>query len=64
MNHLFGILLSPQQEWEKIRAGAGSVVGHYLKYLLWMAMLAPDRLVLWFDSDWLAGRRAGHQTHR
>ncbi|MBT3797693.1 MAG: DUF1282 family protein [Porticoccaceae bacterium] len=41
MNHLFGILFSPQQEWEKIREGASSVASHYTKYLLWMAMLAP-----------------------
>ncbi len=56
MNHLFGILLSPRQEWEKIRSSAGSVVGHYLKYLLWMAMLAP---IAWYYGSTQIGWQIG-----
>ena len=59
MNHLFGILLSPQQEWEKIRLGAGSVVGHYLEYLLWMAMLAP---IAWYYGSTQIGWQVGERV--
>ena len=59
MNHLFGILFSPQREWGKIREGVNSVTSHYTKYLLWMAMLAP---LAWLYGSTQIGWEVGERV--
>ena len=56
MNHLFGILFNPRQEWEKIRDDAGSVAGHYFKYLLWVGLFAP---AAWYYGSTQIGWQLG-----
>ncbi|MBU2098355.1 MAG: DUF1282 family protein [Gammaproteobacteria bacterium] len=49
MNHLLGILTRPQQEWANIRDSNVSSVGHYLRYLLWIAILPP--VAWWYGAS-------------
>lgn len=58
MNHIIGILFSPQTEWERIRESNSSVVGHYLKFVALIAILPP--LAWYFGSTqvgWTLGER-------
>jgi hypothetical protein len=61
MNHLVGILVNPRQEWEAIRADNGTVKGHFIRYLLWAAMLAP---VAWYVGSTQVGWQLGDRTIR
>jgi hypothetical protein len=58
MNHIFGILFSPSTEWERIRDQSGSVVGHYLKFIIPVSLLAP---IAWYygstEVGWTLGER-------
>ncbi len=49
MKHIIGILGSPLQEWARIRDANSSVAGHYLGFLLWIALLPP--LAWWFGAS-------------
>jgi hypothetical protein len=58
MKHIIGILGSPLQEWARIRDANASVAGHYLGFLLWIALLPP--LAWWFGASrigWQIGER-------
>jgi len=61
MNHLVGILVNPRQEWVAIRADNGTVKGHFVRYLLWAAMLAP---VAWYVGSTQMGWQLGDRTIR
>jgi len=61
MNHLVGILVNPRQEWAAIRADNGTVTGHFVRYLLWAAMLAP---VAWYVGSTQVGWQLGDRTIR
>jgi len=59
MKHLIGILGSPLQEWSRIRDANDSIAGHYLHFLLWMALLPP--VAWWYGASqigWQIGDRA------
>lgn len=49
MNHLLGILINPHTEWAKIRDRNDSAVGHYLRFLIWIAILPP--LAWWYGAS-------------
>jgi hypothetical protein len=61
MNHLLGILLNPRQEWATIRADNSTVKGHFGRYLLWVALLAP---VAWYVGSTQVGWQLGDRTIR
>ena len=61
MNHLVGILVNPRQEWVAIRADNGTVKGHFVRYLLWAAMLAP---VAWYVGSTQVGWQLGDRAIR
>ncbi|MCB1643856.1 MAG: DUF1282 family protein [Pseudomonadales bacterium] len=61
MNHLFGILFSPTDEWEKVRQDSSSVAGHYLKFLLWAGLAAP---VAWYYGSTTIGWQLGDRVIR
>ncbi|MDZ7685075.1 MAG: Yip1 family protein [Gammaproteobacteria bacterium] len=58
MNHIIGILFRPKSEWERIRDHSRSVLGHYLKYIIIIALLPP---VAWYigasQVGWSLGER-------
>jgi len=58
MNHLFGILFNPHAEWASIRDSDDSVIGHYLKFVLLIALLPP---IAWYvgstEVGWTVGGR-------
>jgi hypothetical protein len=58
MNHLFGILFSPNAEWVRIRERGDSIAGHYLKFILLLSLLPP---VAWYygstEIGWAIGGR-------
>ncbi|MDH5737557.1 MAG: YIP1 family protein [Gammaproteobacteria bacterium] len=58
MNHILGILLNPTREWGLIRDRNDSVLGHYLRFLLVMAILPP---LAWYygasEIGWTLGDR-------
>lgn len=59
MNHLLGILIRPHQEWAKIRDSNVSAVGHYLRYLIWIAILPP--LAWWYGASQIGWELSGRQ---
>lgn len=59
MNHLIGILFRPHEEWARIRDCSTSVSGHYLKYLLWVALLPP---IAWYFGATQIGWEIGGRT--
>jgi len=63
MNHLFGILFNPKQAWERVRDANDSIVGHYLKYVLWIALLPA---FAWYygttEIGWVIGGRVVRMT--
>jgi hypothetical protein len=61
MKHVFGIMFSPLAEWEKIREDSASIVGHYLKYLIWIALLPP---VAWYYGSTVNGWTLGDRVIR
>lgn len=61
MNHIIGILLSPNAEWEKIREGDDSIIGHYLKYIFIIGALAP---VAWYYGSTAIGWEVGGRLVR
>lgn len=56
MNHIIGILFNPMSEWERIRDQSGSVVGHYLKYILLIALLPA---IAWYVGSTQVGWQLG-----
>lgn len=58
MNHIFGILFDPRSEWDRIREQSGSVIGHYIKYVIIIGLLPP---VAWYfgstEVGWTLGQR-------
>lgn len=58
MNHVFGILFHPASEWERIRDHSRSVLGHYFKFILIIALLPP---IAWYfgatEVGWQLGVR-------
>lgn len=59
MNHIFGILFSPNREWERIRDANSSVMGHYLKYVIWAGLLSP---VAWYYGSTAVGWSFGDRV--
>lgn len=58
MKHFIGILINPHQEWARIRDDNRGVAGHYLSYLVWIAILPP--LAWWYGASqigWELGDR-------
>lgn len=56
MGHLFGILFSPQSEWAKIRDKDESIVGHFLKFVLLIALLPA---IAWYFGSTQIGWEIG-----
>lgn len=58
MNHVIGILFNPETEWDKIRVRNDTALGHYMRYVLWIALLPP---VAWYfgatEVGWSLGGR-------
>ena len=61
MNHVFGIMFKPSAEWEKIRIADDSIVGHYLKFVLLLAILPP---VAWHYGATQVGWEVGGRLIR
>ena len=61
MNHIIGILFSPTNEWVKIRDSNKSVVGHFLSYILIIALLPP---VAWYFGSTQIGWDIGERNVR
>ena len=61
MKHVFGIMFSPLAEWEKIREDSASIIGHYLKYLILIALLPP---VAWYYGSTVVGWTLGGRVIR
>ncbi len=61
MGHLFGILFSPTQEWEHIRDHGHSVLGHYLKFIVLIALGPP---VAWYVGSTQIGWEVGGRVVR
>ncbi|MGJ8688968.1 MAG: Yip1 family protein [Gammaproteobacteria bacterium] len=59
MKHIIGILSNPHQEWARIRDDSHSAAGHYLRYLIWIAILPP--LAWWYGSSQIGWELAGRQ---
>ena len=57
MNHLLGILTRPHEEWARIRDRNESVLGHYMKYLIWVAALPP--LAWWYGASQVGWELSG-----
>ncbi|MEZ5527964.1 MAG: Yip1 family protein [Gammaproteobacteria bacterium] len=57
MKHLVGILSHPHEEWAKIREEQHSVAGHYLRHLLWLAILPP--LAWWYGASQIGWELGG-----
>lgn len=45
MNHLLGLMISPHSQWAKIRDQNDSAMGHFLKFVLLIALAPP---VAWY----------------
>tara|TARA_R110002072_G_scaffold64_12_gene458 strand:+ start:2949 stop:3545 length:597 start_codon:yes stop_codon:yes gene_type:complete len=58
MGHLLGILISPLTEWERIRDKGDTVLGHYLKFIMLIALAPP---IAWYvgstEIGWEVGGR-------
>ncbi|MFN3236085.1 MAG: Yip1 family protein [Pseudomonadales bacterium] len=58
MNHLLGMMISPRNEWAKIRDRNDSALGHYLKFVLIIALAPP---LAWYygasEIGWEIGDR-------
>ena len=52
MNHLFGIMFDPRQEWERIRVADDSIAAYYFKYLLIIGIFSGRRAA----SDFIEAR--------
>lgn len=61
MNHFIGIFINPHKEWARIRDRSHSVIGHYLRYLLWVAILPP---LAWYFGATQIGWELGGRTIR
>ena len=61
MKHVFGIMFSPLAEWEKIREDSASIIGHYLKYIVLIALLPP---VAWYYGSTVVGWTLGERVIR
>jgi hypothetical protein len=59
MNHLLGIIMRPHQTWANIRDRNDSVLGHYLRYLIWVAILPP--LAWWYGASQIGWELSGRQ---
>lgn len=59
MNHLLGILISPHAEWARIRDRNDSILGHYFKYLIWVAIVPP--LAWWYGASQIGWELSGRQ---
>ncbi|MEM7366227.1 MAG: Yip1 family protein, partial [Pseudomonadota bacterium] len=61
MNHILGILLHPHTEWDAIRQRGDSVLAHYLKYVLIIALLPP---IAWYVGATEVGWNIGDRNIR
>jgi hypothetical protein len=61
VNHIFGILFNPLAEWALIRDQSRSAVGHYLKFILVIALLPP---VAWYFGSTRIGWTLGDRVIR
>jgi hypothetical protein len=57
MNHLLGLLTKPHAEWARIRDRNDSILGHYLKYLIWIALLPP--VAWWYGASQVGWQLSG-----
>ncbi|MEX0943925.1 MAG: Yip1 family protein [Pseudomonadales bacterium] len=61
MNHIIGILFYPLVEWERIREADGTVIGHYLKYIVPIALLPA---IAWYYGSTQVGWQLGAREIR
>lgn len=61
MKHLIGILIKPHETWAAIRDQPQSVLGHYLRYLIWIALLPP---LAWYFGATQIGWELGGRSIR
>jgi hypothetical protein len=65
VNHIFGILFNPLNEWERIRDQSRTVAGHYLRFIAIIGLLPP---VAWYFGathvGWTLGDRVITLTAR
>lgn len=59
MNHLLGILMRPHAEWARIRDQNDSILGHYFKYLIWIAILPP--IAWWYGASQIGWELSGRE---
>lgn len=59
MNHLLGILMRPHAEWARIRDRNDSILGHYFKYLIWIAILPP--IAWWYGASQIGWELSGRE---
>src|SRR5690554_2724757 len=59
MKHLLGILTRPHEEWAKIRDENESVLGHYTKYLIWVAAVPP--IAWWYGASQVGWELSGRE---
>lgn len=59
MNHLLGMLTNPHAEWARIRDRNDSVIGHYLRFLIWIAILPP--VAWWYGASQIGWELSGRQ---
>jgi hypothetical protein len=61
MGHLLGILFSPANEWAKIRDQNDSTMGHFLKFILIIAIAPP---IAWYFGSTEIGWEIGGRVVR
>jgi hypothetical protein len=61
MGHLLGILFSPANEWAKIRDQNDSIMGHFLKFILIIAIAPP---IAWYFGSTEIGWEIGGRVVR
>ncbi len=59
MKHIIGILTHPHQEWANIRDDQHSIAGHYMRHLIWIAILPP--FAWWYGASNIGWELADRQ---
>tara|TARA_R110002072_G_scaffold284396_2_gene448495 strand:+ start:101105 stop:101701 length:597 start_codon:yes stop_codon:yes gene_type:complete len=59
MNHLLGMLINPHAEWARIRDRNDSIAGHYLRFLIWIAILPP--VAWWYGASQIGWELSGRE---
>ncbi|MFT7685837.1 MAG: hypothetical protein ACI9FB_001182 [Candidatus Azotimanducaceae bacterium] len=59
MNHILGMFVSPNDEWEKIRLADSGMIGHLLKFIIPIALLPP---FAWYYGSTQVGWELGDRV--